>query len=225
MPTYLKDVNFDVEDGEDFIPHIAYTLQENGGAASGLNTAFLFKGADKPVLTPELLEVIKSLGLEIPSEGITSPDVNKHIDDNVSPLNENVNKSSQGEDMELQEVQKALDSAKQENDVLKARLDATEALLKALEADKNARELEGFKAEAVSAGVAQDQVEIVAKSWQAMSKVDAASVQVIIKSMKDKQELISKSELFVEKGHSQKTEVEQQAEDALAAAIKANLGL
>lgn len=227
MPTYLENVNFNVEEGEDFVPHIAYTMKENGGAASGLNTAYLFKAEDFLKPSKELLEVIKSLGVEIPSEGVSSPDANTLIshESDKSPLNENVNKSSQGEDMDSVEVQKALDSAKQENEVLKARLDATEQLLKALEADKEARELETFKAEAEAAGIAQDQVETIAKSWQAMSKVDAASVQLIIKAMKDKQEQFLKSDLFIEKGHSQKSDASEEEVTKMRDLIKKAQGI
>lgn len=170
-------------------------------------------------------EINKALN-EIPSEGtVPSPDVNVLVveKDNKSPLNENENKSSQGENMDSVEVQKALDSAKQENEVLKARLDATEQLLKALEADKEARELEGFKAEAVEAGVAADQVEGIAKSWQAMSKVDAEAVKLIIKAMKDKQALFVKSDLFVEKGHTEISDVEKAAKERAASIREAEM--
>lgn len=70
----LKDVTFDFEvksDGEETSsvldmlgPHIAYTIEENGGACSGYNKAVLLK-ADEIKTTPDILKSVESLGVTI----------------------------------------------------------------------------------------------------------------------------------------------------------------
>lgn len=66
----LKDVTFDweVKDEDDLGAHLAYTLEVQGGAASGYNKPLMLK-SEKPEVTPEIIKSLKDLGIE--TENIT----------------------------------------------------------------------------------------------------------------------------------------------------------
>lgn len=69
QPKYLlKDVSFDFEKSDkiDYDPHIAYTLPMQGGAASGINNAFLLKS--KESLTVEVVKGLEQIELKISME-------------------------------------------------------------------------------------------------------------------------------------------------------------
>lgn len=61
----IKDVTFNWEADEKapLGPHLAYTLSIQGGAASGYNKPLVFKSEDT-VITPEVIEVLKSLNID-----------------------------------------------------------------------------------------------------------------------------------------------------------------
>ena len=63
MAIYLEDVDFSQKETEEICgAHIAYTFDFQGGAASGYNTPLAFKSSDKPVITFEKIQKLKSLG-------------------------------------------------------------------------------------------------------------------------------------------------------------------
>ncbi|WP_439827511.1 hypothetical protein [Aeromonas enteropelogenes] len=59
----IKDVTFDFDADETTCgPHIAYTLQSQGGAASGLNDSYLFKSKSiSEEIINEAEEIIKAM--------------------------------------------------------------------------------------------------------------------------------------------------------------------
>lgn len=61
----IKDVTFNWEADEKapLGPHLAYTLSIQGGAASGYNKPLVFKAEDT-VITPEVIDVLKSLNID-----------------------------------------------------------------------------------------------------------------------------------------------------------------
>lgn len=61
----LKDVTFDwePEDDKDLGAHLAYTLDIQGGAASGYNKPLLLK-SEKPEVTPEIIKSLEELGID-----------------------------------------------------------------------------------------------------------------------------------------------------------------
>ncbi|MBL0487347.1 MULTISPECIES: hypothetical protein [Aeromonas] len=65
----IKDVTFDFDADETTCgPHIAYTLQSQGGAASGLNDSYLFKSKSISEETINEAEEIKKAMLAQKSE-------------------------------------------------------------------------------------------------------------------------------------------------------------
>ncbi len=62
----LKDVTFDFDKDEKapLGPHLAYTLAEQGGAASGHNKALLFKARGTDI-TEELLKALSDAGITL----------------------------------------------------------------------------------------------------------------------------------------------------------------
>lgn len=64
--TLLKDVTFNWEADEKapLGPHLAYTLAEQGGAASGHNKALLFKARGTDI-TEELLKALSDAGITL----------------------------------------------------------------------------------------------------------------------------------------------------------------
>ncbi|WP_227721964.1 hypothetical protein [Yersinia proxima] len=64
--TLLKDVTFDFDKDEKapLGPHLAYTLSEQGGAASGYNKALVFKARGTDV-TEELLKALEIAGISL----------------------------------------------------------------------------------------------------------------------------------------------------------------
>ncbi|EKN3941224.1 TPA: hypothetical protein PXJ75_002071 [Yersinia enterocolitica] len=64
--TLLKDVTFDFEKDSKapLGPHLAYTLAEQGGAASGYNKALVFKAKDTNI-TEELLKALEIAGITL----------------------------------------------------------------------------------------------------------------------------------------------------------------
>ncbi|MGP2412446.1 hypothetical protein V2A84_23170 [Yersinia sp. 2553 StPb PI] len=87
--TLLKDVTFDFDKDEKapLGPHLAYTLAEQGGAASGHNKALLFKahGAD---ITEELLKALEIAGITLEEvevkEEESNNDIRKSFEDSLS---------------------------------------------------------------------------------------------------------------------------------------------
>ncbi|HDL6961511.1 TPA: hypothetical protein PXM28_000728 [Yersinia enterocolitica] len=63
---YLKGVtfNFDKDEKAPLGPHLAYTLAEQGGAASGHNKALLFKARGTDI-TEELLKALSDAGITL----------------------------------------------------------------------------------------------------------------------------------------------------------------
>lgn len=63
---YLKGVtfNFDKDESAPLGPHLAYTLAEQGGAASGHNKALLFKARGTDI-TEELLKALEIAGITL----------------------------------------------------------------------------------------------------------------------------------------------------------------
>ncbi|MHA3495615.1 hypothetical protein [Yersinia enterocolitica] len=63
---YLKGVTFDFDKDEKapLGPHLAYTLAEQGGAASGYNRALVFKAKDTNI-TSELLKALEIAGITL----------------------------------------------------------------------------------------------------------------------------------------------------------------
>lgn len=68
----LKDVTFNWEADEKapLGPHLAYTLAEQGGAASGHNKALLFKARGTDI-TEELLKALSDAGITLEEVEIT----------------------------------------------------------------------------------------------------------------------------------------------------------
>lgn len=64
--TLLKDVTFDFEKDSKapLGPHLAYTLAEQGGSASGYNKALVFKAQDTNI-TEELLKALEIAGITL----------------------------------------------------------------------------------------------------------------------------------------------------------------
>lgn len=85
--TLLKDVTFDFEKDSKapLGPHLAYTLAEQGGAASGYNKGLLFKARGTDI-TEELLKALEITGITL--EEVDTKDFE------VKEENHEVNKSN-----------------------------------------------------------------------------------------------------------------------------------
>jgi hypothetical protein len=67
IKNYLQNVSFDFEENEESLgPHIAYTLEFQGGAASGYNDPILLK-SKKTVITSEVIKGLKEVGIDTSS--------------------------------------------------------------------------------------------------------------------------------------------------------------
>ena len=195
--------------------HLAYTLADEGGAASNLNNAYLFKAEDIPEITEDIIKKLKALGVELPDEGNTS--LANTGTESASP--QNVIKSD-GDDMTPEQLQEVINKAKAD---IKAELqaefdakdEAKDAIIKALREKDEARELDTFMADAKDAGYAGEEQENIAKSWQAMAKVDPEVTATIIRGAKDAQSKVDKS-LNSEIGHDEEiSSAEQAKHDAI----------
>jgi VIT1/CCC1 family predicted Fe2+/Mn2+ transporter len=89
---YLKGVTFDFEKDSKapLGPHLAYTLAEQGGAASGHNKALLFKARGTDI-TEELLKALSDAGItleevevETKEESNNDNDLRKSFEDILS---------------------------------------------------------------------------------------------------------------------------------------------
>ncbi|HEN3607554.1 TPA: hypothetical protein U5E44_000691 [Yersinia enterocolitica] len=87
--TLLKDVTFDFDKDEKapLGPHLAYTLAEQGGAASGHNKALLFKARGTDI-TEELLKALSDAGITLEEaetkEEENNNDILKSFEDSLS---------------------------------------------------------------------------------------------------------------------------------------------
>ncbi|WET14502.1 hypothetical protein P2W49_18850 [Yersinia intermedia] len=86
---YLKGVTFDFDKDEKapLGPHLAYTLAEQGGAASGYNKALVFKAKDTNI-TEELLKALEIAGITLEEvetkEEENNNDILKSFEDSLS---------------------------------------------------------------------------------------------------------------------------------------------
>lgn len=87
--TLLKDVTFDFEKDSKapLGPHLAYTLAEQGGAASGYNRALVFKARGTDV-TEELFKALSDAGITLEEvevkEEESNNDIRKSFEDSLS---------------------------------------------------------------------------------------------------------------------------------------------
>ncbi len=79
---YLEDVTFDFEKDSDSKcgPHMAYTLAQNGGAASGMNDSFLLKAEDTEV-TEELFKALEQVQVSMSFEDFLTKYMNMYSSD------------------------------------------------------------------------------------------------------------------------------------------------
>lgn len=79
---YLEDVTFNFEKDESSKcgPHIAYTLAQNGGAASGMNESFLLKAEDTEV-TEELFKALEQVQVSMSFEDFLMKYMNMYSSD------------------------------------------------------------------------------------------------------------------------------------------------
>lgn len=79
---YLEDVTFDFEKDSDSKcgAHIAYTLSQNGGAASGMNESFLLKAEDTEV-TEELFKALEQVQVSMSFEDFLTKYMNMYSSD------------------------------------------------------------------------------------------------------------------------------------------------
>ncbi|CNJ03650.1 hypothetical protein [Yersinia vastinensis] len=78
--TLLQGVTFDFEkdDKSPLGPHLAYTLAEQGGAASGYNRALIFKAKDTNI-TEELLKALSDAGITLEEVEIKEEESNNQL--------------------------------------------------------------------------------------------------------------------------------------------------
>lgn len=214
MPLVIKS------DEEEKTPHLAMTHNElQGGAANKRNVSLLMKSDVE--MTEEVIKAFTELGLSDLSPttantaGIDSETLEASGDNAVI-------EKSQEEVITLQEeIQKAVQAAEA---VLKAQLsEKEEALTKAL-ADVAAFKEEKLREVAKARKTAIAEVEKDEAAAEALYKsleaVSDESFEVIVKSLKAKEEKLEDSDLFKQK--SKNTEVEETvAENATSAILKA----
>ena len=204
-----------IKSEDEVTPHLALTHNKlQGGAANMRNVSLLMK-SDAEV-TEEVAKALTELG-------ITSPAVTAGIDsETLEASGDNaVIEKSQEEVLLLQEeIKKAVEAAEA---ILKAQVaEKEEALQKALE------QVESFKAEKQEA-VAKSRKEAIAavekdadkaeELFKSLESLADEAFDVVIKSLKAKEEVVENSDLFVQKSKDSDVEVEQ--ENGTAAILKA----
>ncbi|CNF55270.1 TPA: hypothetical protein PXN30_001807 [Yersinia enterocolitica] len=81
---YLKGVTFDFDKDEKapLGPHLAYTLAEQGGAASGHNKALLFKARGTDI-TEELLKALSDVGITLEEVEVETKEEESNNDNDI----------------------------------------------------------------------------------------------------------------------------------------------
>lgn len=210
IKTYLEDLSFEHETA-----HIAYTLAEEGGAASLMNDAFLFKAEDIPELTDDIIKALNDLGIELPDEGNTSEAAT-----DASGVSPSKVEKSNGEDMTPEEIQEMINKAVSP---VKDELDLVKAENEILKSEKESRELDGFIEKAKAVGIVGDEAKDIAKSWKTMNDVSSESFDAIYKSLKDNYDKVAEH-LGSEQGHEQHVDIDKAKQAEYLAGYAANGG-
>lgn len=184
---WLDDITFDFEASEDNEcgPHIAYTLAENGFAASGLNTPYLLKSEDRVEITKEFVEKLKGLGVQVSLTGDDSGSDDKSVskDGNASPKNDpdnpqgdlmdiqDVLKSEEGKNLLAELVEKALEpKLTAQKEAFEIKFAAQDELIKAQDSKEEKREKADLLEKAKAVGVAEDKLEETVNEWYSAIK-------------------------------------------------------
>lgn len=101
----------------------------------------------------------------------------------------------------------------------KVELQKAQELIKAFEEEKKQAVLKARKAQVLDAVKVEDKAEIIFKAVQGAADED---FEAVVKALKDLQESVDKSDLFIEKGASAHDD-EVQAESPVAKILKAKL--
>jgi gamma-glutamylcysteine synthetase len=213
----LTKFNFEAEGS-----HIALVHASQGGPANGYNYALVLK-ATNDITDEQVEESLSQVDKDMSSsEGVTNqPEGNSLSDNNTKEDNmseEMVAKSV----MELEiakavedAVTKAVEAKHVELVAKQAELDAALEVVKGLEAKEKESVEKGRKAVLKEAGVAEDQVEVLYKSTEALS---AEAFEVVAKAMAKDKKAVEESDLFKEAGVSGETNSVE--EDGVAALTK-----
>lgn len=213
----LTKFNFEAEGS-----HIALVHASQGGPANGYNYALVLK-ATADITDEQVEESLSQVDKDMSSsEGVTNQPEGNSLSDN------NTKEDIMSEEMVAKsvmetEIAKAVDVAvakaveeKQEEIVAKqAELDAALEVVKGLQAKEKESVEKGRKAVLKEAGVAEEEVEVLYKSTEALS---AEAFDVIVKAMAKDKKSIEQSDLFKEQGVS--GEAASVEEDGVAALTK-----
>lgn len=225
---FIQDVNFDLDDDDEMTPHLAYTIAEQGGAASGWNDPLLLKA--KAEESPEVKEFLATLhkmkqDKELSSEGSQSPqDMLKGT--SSAPLDkqkDEIQKGKQMSEFTQEKVEEIVKAALATKDAENA---ALQEIVKSLQAKQEASEkaevmalVKSFVADAEEAVKVGEQVFTLRKA----GLVEAADV--LVASLKKAHEMLAESAMFKEVG-VKTVAPEVEAKDAdIIKAMKASLGL
>lgn len=212
MPLIIKSE----ADEEEVTPHLAMTHNElQGGAANRRNVSLLMK-SDAEV-TAEVAKALTELG-------IISPAVTAGIDSETleaSGDNAVIEKSQEEVNTLQEEIKKAVEAAEA---ILKAQVkEKEEALEKAL---SQVAQYEAEKKEVVTKARKDAIAEVEKDAEKAEALFKASEVlsdeafDVIVKSLKAKEEQLSNSDLFVQKSKNADMDQEQDKENGTLALLK-----
>lgn len=194
-----------VEDEGEVTPHLAMTHNElQGGAANMRNVSLLMK-SDAEV-TEEVAKALTELGIQPPAlpAGIDSVTIEASGNPAV------ITKSQEEVKLLEIEIQKAVEAAEA---ILKAQVAEKEvALNKALEqiaafAAEKQEAVAKSRKEAV-AGVEKDEAK-ADELFKSLESLPQEAFDVVIKSLKAKDEVVENSDLFVQKSKDSDVEVEE----------------